>query len=106
MVLITQNLSEIAAMRGRCSPISNPGSAALEAVLRPAITQDLYFVADGSGGHVFSATLKEHNRNAAKWRQLNKVIKKGRENAPQGLDKPGMKRGPIPFSVSSEKIGP
>ncbi len=64
------------------SPISNPGSAALEAVLRPAITQDLYFVADGSGGHVFSATLKEHNRNAAKWRQLNKAIKKGRENAP------------------------
>lgn len=55
------------------SPISNPGSASLEAVLRPAMTQDLYFVADGSGGHVFSVTLKEHNRNVAKWRKLNKV---------------------------------
>ena len=54
------------------SPISNPGSAALEAVLRPAKTKDLYFVADGSGGHVFSATLKEHNRNAAQWRKLNR----------------------------------
>ena len=54
------------------SPISNPGSAALEAVLRPAKTKDLYFVADGSGGHVFSTTLKEHNRNAAQWRKLNR----------------------------------
>ena len=60
------------------SPISNPGSAALEAVLRPAMTEDLYFVADGSGGHVFSATLDEHNRNVAKWRKLNKPIKNSR----------------------------
>jgi UPF0755 protein len=41
-------------------------------VLRPARTQDLYFVADGSGGHVFSATLKQHNKNVAKWRKLNR----------------------------------
>ncbi len=57
------------------APISNPGAASLEAVLRPAESKDLYFVADGSGGHVFSATLKEHNKNAAKWRKLNKVKK-------------------------------
>ena len=63
------------------SPISNPGGASLESVLRPAMTRDLYFVADGSGGHVFSATLKEHNKNAAQWRKLNKANKNNRENA-------------------------
>ena len=52
------------------SPISNPGVASLEAVFKPMETEDLYFVADGTGGHVFSATLKEHNQNVAKWRRF------------------------------------
>jgi UPF0755 protein len=38
--------------------------------MNPQHTDDLYFVADGKGGHVFSKTLKEHNRNAAKWRKI------------------------------------
>ncbi|NQV46190.1 MAG: endolytic transglycosylase MltG [Rhodospirillaceae bacterium] len=51
-------------------PICNPGIDAIAAVLNPMATEDLYFVADGSGGHVFSKTLKEHNRNVAKWRKI------------------------------------
>ena len=48
-------------------PIANPGKASIEAVLHPARTTALYFVADGSGGHVFANTLAEQNANVAKW---------------------------------------
>jgi UPF0755 protein len=51
-------------------PIANPGRAALKAVLDPAPTDALYFVADGSGGHAFSATLDAHNKAVLHWRQL------------------------------------
>jgi UPF0755 protein len=54
-------------------PIANPGRAALEAVANPSRTKDLFFVADGTGGHAFSETLEGHARNVARWRQVEKA---------------------------------
>lgn len=52
------------------TPIANPGVESLKAAANPADTDYVFFVADGSGGHAFATTLDEHNRNVAKWRQI------------------------------------
>lgn len=57
------------------TPICNPGQAAIKAVLNPAETKALYFVADGTGGHVFSETLKQHNAAVANWRKVEKAMR-------------------------------
>ncbi|WOJ89913.1 endolytic transglycosylase MltG [Methylocapsa polymorpha] len=68
-------------------PIANPGRAALDAVANPSRTQDLYFVADGTGGHVFAETLDQHARNVQKWRQIEKEAKDKPDKPAGDVDK-------------------
>jgi UPF0755 protein len=52
------------------TPIANPGRASIEAALNPDSTEFIFFVADGSGGHAFATNLDDHNRNVARWREI------------------------------------
>lgn len=82
------------------TPICNPGREAIEATLNPASTGDLYFVADGSGGHVFSQTLKGHNAAVANWRKIERAMRAKQEAAAKaaaaGANIPMPERKPSP----------
>jgi UPF0755 protein len=63
------------------TPIANPGRAAIEAVLKPATSDDLFFVADGTGGHVFAVNYGDHQKNVAKWRVIERERREQAEAA-------------------------
>ena len=66
-------------------PIANPGKAALEAAANPADTNDLYFVADGTGGHAFAETLDQHLKNVDHWRQIERDAKEAKDRVAPDL---------------------
>jgi UPF0755 protein len=62
-------------------PIANPGRAAIEATANPSRTKDLYFVADGTGGHAFAETLEQHQRNVTHLRQIEQQAREAGKTA-------------------------
>ena len=76
------------------TPICNPGKSALEATLNPAKTSDLYFVANGQGGHVFTTNLKDHNAAVANWRKVEQDLR-AKQAAAAGAKAAG-KATPLP----------
>ena len=85
------------------TPICNPGRPAILAVLNPAKTKDLYFVADGNGGHVFSETLKDHNTAVSNWRKVEKEIR-AKQNDAAALK--GAATGSLPAPAAAAQPSP
>jgi UPF0755 protein len=90
------------------SPIANPGRAALEAVANPSRTRDLFFVADGTGGHVFAETLDQHNRNVARWREIERDMRARADTATVAVDRalPVEDAAPVPSATAAPAPAP
>ncbi len=88
-------------------PICNPGRAAIEATLNPAKTSDLYFVADGTGGHTFTTNLRDHNSAVQRWRQVERErAAKQQQGAPAAPAAPGVLPAPTPVQVQTIPVAP
>src|SRR5215207_11316128 len=83
-------------------PIANPGRAALEAAANPMKTKDVYFVADGSGGHTFAETLDQHQKNVVRWRQ----VERSRLDAVDRAEPPAMPGEPPPAALPPAGLPP
>jgi UPF0755 protein len=79
-------------------PITNPSRASLEAAANPARTKELYFVADGTGGHAFSDSYDQHQKNVGKLRAVEQVKDSSADEAlaPARAAAPGKPGGPVP----------
>ena len=77
------------------TPICNPGKASVVAVLHPEVSSDLYFVANGTGGHVFTSSIAQHEENVAKWRQIERAAAAppAPVTAPQGKNGVSLRAG-------------
>ncbi|MEN6540988.1 endolytic transglycosylase MltG [Parvibaculum sp.] len=85
------------------TPICNPGRASIDAVLNPPQTSDLYFVADGTGGHAFAGSLSEHDRNVSHWRQVERKAAKAAVNAAE--QKPAGAKPVVPLKAPARPTG-
>ncbi len=88
------------------TPICNPGRPALEAALNPSQHGDIFFVADGTGGHIFSATLKEHNDAVANWRKVEKEMRARQSAAAPAADGEAATDGAPPANPITEIPNP
>ena len=92
------------------TPICNPGRPAIEASLNPPATTDLYFVADGTGGHTFSDTLKEHNAAVNVWRKVERDRKKDQPadtgDAPDAVPVPPAAQAAAPRVLNAKGAAP
>ena len=69
-------------------PICNPGRASILAAVSPTRERSIYFVADGQGGHAFATNLAEHNRNVARWREIQRQRQEGQSTPPAPAPSP------------------
>jgi UPF0755 protein len=86
--------------------ITNPGRASLEAVANPARTKDLYFVADGTGGHAFSESYDQHQKNVAKLRANERDAKDLAATADEALEPARASAGARPAAPAAKKKKP